>query len=93
MVNLKKSICSYHWVLKKIVVEKGYASYNSRCMDNLLGASLIICQSLEVVGHLQSKLAHTMFLRFSKEGKITTLIVYVDDILLIGDDMFEIDHM
>ena len=29
-----------------------------------------------------------MFLRFSKEVKTTTLIVYVDDILLIGDDRY-----
>lgn len=52
-----------------------------------------LSKSIEVVGHLQSKLTHTMILRFSKEGKTTTLIVYIDDILWIGNDMFEIDHM
>ena len=37
-------------------------------------------------GFLQSQADHTLFYRHSKEGKVAILIVYVDDIILIGDD-------
>jgi Reverse transcriptase (RNA-dependent DNA polymerase) len=38
--------------------------------------------------YLQSNADHTMFIR-RKEGKLCVLIVYVDDIVLIGDDTVE----
>ena len=34
-----------------------------------------------------------MFFKFSKEGKTTILIVHVNDIILTGDDVYEIDHL
>ena len=34
-----------------------------------------------------------IFLYTFKEGKITILIVYVNDIILTGDDVYEIDHL
>ena len=37
-------------------------------------------------GFLQSQADHTLFYMHSKEGKVAVLIVYVDDIILIGDD-------
>ena len=37
-------------------------------------------------GFLQSQADHTLFYRHSKEGKVAILIVYVDDIILTGDD-------
>ena len=37
------------------------------------------------LGFLQCQTDHTMFIKSSSEGKRTILIVYVDDIILIGD--------
>ena len=34
-----------------------------------------------------------IFLYTFREGKITILIVYVNDIILTGDDVYEIDHL
>lgn len=34
-----------------------------------------------------------MFFKHSCEGKIAILIVYVDDIILIGDDSLEIERL
>lgn len=34
-----------------------------------------------------------MFYKHSKEGKITILIVYVDDIILTGDDSAELKRL
>ena len=41
-----------------------------------------------VKGHwyTQSQVDHTIFYKHSKEGKIVIFIVYVDDIILIGDE-------
>ena len=41
----------------------------------------------------QSQVDHTMFTRVSAKGKITVLIVYVDDIILTGDDLVEMDRL
>ena len=37
-------------------------------------------------GYCQSQADHTMFYKHSKDGKIAILIVYVDDIVLIGSE-------
>ena len=39
-------------------------------------------------GYKQSNSNHTLFIKH-KEGKVTTLIVYVDDIVLTRDDLGE----
>ena len=39
-------------------------------------------------GYKQSNLDHTLFIKH-KEGKVTTLIVYVDNMVLTGDDPSE----
>ncbi|KAK2986110.1 hypothetical protein RJ640_024609 [Escallonia rubra] len=36
---------------------------------------------------------HTMFTRHSTDGKIAILIVYVDDIILTGDDIAELERL
>ncbi|GMQ07330.1 hypothetical protein CsSME_00051556 [Camellia sinensis var. sinensis] len=41
-------------------------------------------------GFKQSQADHTLFVKHSSSGKTTTLIVYVDDIVLTGDDSEEI---
>ena len=44
-------------------------------------------------GFIQSQADHTMFYKHSSEGKITILIVYVDDIILTGDDCGEMNRL
>ncbi|KAH9704751.1 hypothetical protein KPL70_011593 [Citrus sinensis] len=41
-------------------------------------------------GYIQSQADHTMFYKHSNDGKIVILIVYVDDIVLTGDDYDEL---
>jgi hypothetical protein len=41
-------------------------------------------------GYIQRQADHTLFTKFSHDGKIIVLIVYVDDIILTGDDTVEI---
>lgn len=40
-------------------------------------------------GYIQSNADHTLFLKH-KHGKVTALIVYVDDMIITGDDTEEI---
>ena len=44
-------------------------------------------------GYLQGHLDHTMFYKSTDEGKITVLIVYVNDMILIGNDHVEIEAL
>lgn len=44
-------------------------------------------------GYCQSQADYAMFYKHSKEGKITILIVYVDDIILIGDNHIELEKL
>ncbi|XP_071909660.1 uncharacterized protein [Coffea arabica] len=44
-------------------------------------------------GFLQSQADHTLFYRHSKEGKVAILIVYVDDIILTGDDCGGLENL
>ena len=45
-------------------------------------------KSTGAIGYCQSNSNHTLFLK-KHHGKITTLIVYVDDIVVIGNDLEE----
>ncbi|GAU39772.1 hypothetical protein TSUD_220160 [Trifolium subterraneum] len=44
-------------------------------------------------GFTQSQADHTLFFKHSHEGKIAILIVYVDDIIMTGDDVKEITDL
>ena len=44
-------------------------------------------------GFTQCQSDHTMFVKHSLEGKVTLFIVYVDDIVITGDDHNQIDHL
>ncbi|RVW85258.1 Retrovirus-related Pol polyprotein from transposon RE1 [Vitis vinifera] len=44
-------------------------------------------------GYTQSQADHTMFYKHSNEGKVVILIVYVDDIVLTGDDCNELEKL
>ena len=37
-------------------------------------------------GYSQSQVDHTLFIKLSSIGRVTVLIVYVDDIIVTGDD-------
>lgn len=41
------------------------------------------------IGYKQSQGDHTLFVKHSSNGKITILLVYVDDIIIAGDDVEE----
>jgi hypothetical protein len=46
-------------------------------------------QSMKKQGYIQGHVDHTLFTKFSHNGKVVVLIVYVDDIVLTGDDTVE----
>jgi hypothetical protein len=46
-------------------------------------------QSMKKQGYIQGQADHTLFTKFSLDGKIVVLIVYVDDIILTVDDIVE----
>ena len=48
---------------------------------------------IKLQGYIQSQVNHTMFYKHSREGKIVVLIVYVDSIILIGDDSLELERL
>jgi hypothetical protein len=49
-------------------------------------------QSMLKRGYLQSNADHTLFYKHAT-GKVAILIVYVDDIVITGDDFIEISHL
>ncbi|RVW60623.1 Retrovirus-related Pol polyprotein from transposon TNT 1-94 [Vitis vinifera] len=44
-------------------------------------------------GYEQEQSDHTMFFKQSNDGRMTILIVYVDDIILIGDNTGEVERL
>ena len=48
-------------------------------------------QAMLRFGFRQSHTDHTLFIKHSVEGKTTALIVYIDDMVLTGDDVEEIE--
>jgi hypothetical protein len=50
-------------------------------------------QSMKKQGYIQGQADHTLFTKFSQDGKIAVLIVYVDDIVLTGNDTDEMGRV
>jgi len=50
-------------------------------------------QSMKKQGYIQGPADHTLFTKFSNDGKFFVLIVYVDDIVLMGDDTIEMTRV
>ena len=50
-------------------------------------------QAMIRYGFRQSQGDHTLFIKHSSQGKVTALIVYVDDIVLTGDDLIEMKQL
>ena len=46
-------------------------------------------KAMMAMGYKQSQGDHTLFIKHSKSGGVTTLLVYVDDIIVIGNDLKE----
>ncbi|RVX02203.1 hypothetical protein CK203_025476 [Vitis vinifera] len=44
-------------------------------------------------GFQQSQIDHTLFYKYSKDGKVEILIVYVDEIILTDDDIDELERL
>lgn len=50
-------------------------------------------RSMKNQGYQQAQTDHTMFIKHSRDGKTMVLIVYVDNIILTGDDVEEMDWL
>ena len=48
---------------------------------------------IKLQGYIQSQADHTMFYKHSREGKIVVLIVYMDDIILTGENSLELERL
>ena len=46
-------------------------------------------QTMVSLGYRQSQGDHTLFIKHSQDGKLTLLLVYVDDMIIAGDDEIE----
>ncbi|KAG6537946.1 hypothetical protein ZIOFF_003049 [Zingiber officinale] len=63
-------------------------------IQHLINASLLawfkrFTNFVKSQGYTQGQFDHTLFTKTSKKDKISVLIVYVDDIILTGDDIEE----
>lgn len=50
-------------------------------------------RAMILMGYRQSQGDHTLFIKHSNSGEVTILIVYVDDIIITGDDHMERDKL
>lgn len=52
-----------------------------------------LCHALQALGFSQSSADHNLYIKKTFTGSFTTLFLYVDDVLLTGNDMSEINHV
>ncbi|CAN1791793.1 Retrovirus-related Pol polyprotein from transposon TNT 1-94, partial [Linum perenne] len=76
-VGTKESVCKLHKALY------GLKQSPRAWFDRFTGA-------VKASGYNQSLADHTMFMKHGNEGRLAILIVYVDDIIITGDDIEEI---
>jgi len=50
-------------------------------------------KAVKSYGYIQSQADHTLFFKHASDGNKAILIVYVDDIMMIGDDNGEIEEL
>ena len=50
-------------------------------------------RAMILMGYRQSQGDHTLFIKYFNLGEVTILIVYVDDIIITGDDHMERDKL
>lgn len=50
-------------------------------------------KDIKIHGYNQAQYDHTLFLKWSVKGKVTILIVNIDDIIIIGDDVLEMEKL
>ncbi|KAL0556854.1 hypothetical protein IC582_005371 [Cucumis melo] len=72
------------------LVEEVYMSPRQDLKSNLVSRFTTFVKSQ---GYSQGHSDHTLFTKVSKTGKIAILIVYVDDIVLTGDDQTKINQL
>ncbi|RDY02078.1 hypothetical protein CR513_14516, partial [Mucuna pruriens] len=76
-----------HGDLEEVYMEipPGFYSHNEK--NNSPGAWFgIFAQVMISLGYRQSQGDHTLFIKYSPNGKLTLLLVYVDDMIVTGDD-------
>jgi len=49
--------------------------------------------TLTKLGYKQEQTYHSLFVKLKPNGRRTTLIVYVDDIIITGDNILEIENL
>lgn len=52
-----------------------------------------LCSVMKQLGYMQSQADHSLFVKHSSEGKKSILLVYVDDMIITGDDTHEIENL
>lgn len=45
------------------------------------------------MGYMQRKVDYIMFFKYVKRGKVTILIVYVDEIIMIGNNVVKVERL
>lgn len=53
----------------------------------------VFFKTMKSLNFIQSQWDHILFAKYFVNGKITTLIVYIDDIVVTGDDLEEIGKL
>ena len=52
-----------------------------------------ITKSIKKQGYNQGQIDHTIFMKYTSSNKISILIVYVDNIILTGNDEMELTRL